>query len=229
MKHIYDLQLFTKVPRMASIRFLTLFALSLVCSAAQAGLTFELRPVDLLGDPTSSFVLGETVTIRLVATNSDPTGPAIDFGTDTLGGFVAQITATTNDADEAVSGGFTFNSGFSTPGASGFEGAGGAFSGGSGANVFADPGTAPFSISPPEVLAEFSYTADVLGDTDFGFSAISAFNTATFTNAGEVNPVLIGTSVNVTAVPEPASFAILGIVGTGVVAIRRRRRKKALV
>ncbi|EKK02699.1 secreted protein containing PEP-CTERM bacterial domain protein [Rhodopirellula baltica SH28] len=213
---------------MASIRFLTFIALLAVCSAAQAGLTFELRPVDLAGDPTSSFVLGDTVTIRLVATNSDPAGPTIDFGTDTLDGFNAQITATTNDADEAVPGGFTFNNGFSTPGSGGFGTASGAFSVGA-ADVFAVAGTAPFSISPPEVLAEFSYTADVLGDTDFGFSAISAFNTAAFTDAGEVNPVLIGTSVNVTAVPEPASFAILGIVGTGVVAIRRRRGKKALV
>lgn len=222
------MQLFTKVPEMASIRFLTFIALLAVCSAAQAGLTFELRPVDLAGDPTSSFVLGDTVTIRLVATNSDPGGPAIDFGADTLSGFNAQITATTNDADEAVPGGFTFNDGFSTPGSGGFGTASGAFSVGA-ADVVAVAGLAPFSISPPEVLAEFSYTADVLGDTDFGFSAIPAFNTAAFTTAGEVNPVLIGTSVNVTAVPEPASFAILGIVGTGVVAIRRRRGKKALV
>jgi hypothetical protein len=186
----------------------------MVATSVQAGLIFDLQ--SFLGvTPTTSFVQGQTVTMRVIAIDT-PGSPVL--GTDNWqGGYNMRISASTADANESSDGTVLFPPAFVD---GQFTGATGKGFGSIGAGASADGQT----------LLTFTYTADVLGDTVFDFhNSVVGMNAATF-SSGTFNTSnglqLQGQTVNVQAVPEPSSLALAGLVGVAAVLQRFRRRKK---
>lgn len=62
-------------------------------------------------------------------------------------------------------------------------------------------------------------------DGGFNFASVVAFEIDTSGVGSNINATLTGLSAGVSAVPEP-SRALLGMLGIGLVAIRRRRRRR---
>lgn len=182
----------------------TLFAILLIfaASVARAAVTISIESFDTNGDSEDTFVIGEQITLRLLAIDS--TGDSPDFTTDLLATFNAQILANTNDGDDGVASG-AYHPGFvlTAPPAGSFL---------TGVNLGGSAGATPFRVDSPATLFEFSYTADVIGSTDYSLNP--AVTNIAFVEQGNTAPTiflpeLIGQSVNVTAVPEPSSVFTL--------------------
>jgi len=194
-----------------------LAACLLTVSSASADIMFSLVPTG-----STTVVAGTSVTIQLVAT--DPDNLQILNG-DTWFGFNARVLADTADANDAPlqTVGPKFNAPPVPP-----AGATDAFNAGVGRS-FAGVGTLA-NLANNDVLASFTYVADVVGDTTFSFNTGSpGFNVASL-NTGDVDTAgglsaLGTTTITVTAVPEPSSVALLGLVGVGLCVARFRRRK----
>lgn len=202
------------------------FALLCLGSLARAGVVFNIETFDATGTVAkSSFMQGETVTVRMIGIDSAGSGP--DFTVDTLSSFNATLVASNTDADGAA---FSFpNFDFPTPPT-------GTLSSGR----FFGAGNFTATIEPSGLtLAQFQYSASTLGTTTFSFDTSLPSNNiiSFFTGGNALSPASYNTSnslavnggsISVTAVPEPASFAVLGIIGSGVIGYRRRRGRKAL-
>lgn len=95
------------------------------------------------------------------------------------------------------------------------------------------------AISPPVpspfTLAQFSFTANAVGTTNFGFNTSNNGNNVINFSNGPMNGYrlvadpgssaglsLNGTSISVSAVPEPSGLMVLGLAAAGA-CFRRRR------
>ncbi|KLU01303.1 hypothetical protein RISK_006459 [Rhodopirellula islandica] len=208
------------------IRFFTVLSMTLVTSNAFAAFVFEIDTLNGV-DSTTSFVSGDVVTVRVNLVDLGVSDP--DFTDDTLQAFTATISS--SNAEPNIGLPVAFNPLFAA--STNATGADLTAVGGIG---FA--GIAPgygFSAGTSTSLFEFSYVAGAVGDTTFDFVAGVGRNSANFSEDGETFPfnefdASLGAArtISVTAVPEPASFVMLGMIGSGVVAYRRRRGQKAL-
>ncbi|MEZ6062769.1 MAG: PEP-CTERM sorting domain-containing protein [Planctomycetaceae bacterium] len=209
-----------------------LSACVVLAGTANADIMFSLVPV---GPTTVS--QGTSVTIQIVATNPTP-----DLIGQTWLAFGAQIVANTGDANDApiqmVGPKFdplpaileppTIVRDFDAPQETMPDiPAGRTFT------AFAKTGAI---LADGDVLASFTYVADVVGTTTFSFNSVPGFNSADlndglldFSITTDNGLAVLGTAITVTAVPEPSSFALLGLIGAGVFVVRSRRRKPASV
>ena len=193
-----------------------------VVSTVQAGFNFEIRTFNG-AVAQSTFNLGDTVTVRLFAV--DIAGPNADFATQNITNFNTRLFASTTDLDPATVP--TYNAGFN---AGSFTS--GAFNGGTGRILSANAGVGGFSANlSPLQLAEFTYGVNVLGQTTISFDANPAISTLGYQTLGDTGPTLSSSpgqlsGATVTAVPEPTTIALLGLVAAGF-GVRQLRRKKA--
>lgn len=182
----------------------------LFSGSSSASLILTLQPV---GPTTVS--IGSSVTIQLVAT--DPDGGQL--GSFNWAGFNSRITASTNDANEAPLA--TLNPGFTFPVSNTFN-----FDSLTGRTI-GGVSFAGFPSASGNVLATFTYTASVLGDTVFGFNnTIPGFNSLDLASlppfTTDTGLTLVGTTI--TAVPEPTSILLVG-AACGALAFRRTKTK----
>lgn len=186
--------------------------------AAHAGFDFQIRTFNGAVE-TPTFILGDTVTVRVFANDTAAPPAAPDFSTQNMTGFSTKIFASTSDANDGA-GAQTFNplfvSGTGSSGAN-FDVSGRNYSGSA---------VAGFTASSPIELVSFSYTASVAGDTTLSFDPNMVQHALTFVapapGDGYAPTNLIGRTVSV--VPEPSSLAIIGLVAMGL-GFRRSRRK----
>jgi hypothetical protein len=196
---------------------LSLFTMA-IANRVEAGFSYQVATFNG-AVAQNTFNLGDTVTVRLFAV--DTAGPNVNFATQNVRSFSAQLFASTTDLDPASSA--TFNPSFNA----------GNFQSGSfftGRNLTASAVSSGFAVSGSQLqLAEFTYVASVLGQTNisFGNPSNNSLEHLTFGSTGpeiSSNPgAFIGATV--TAVPEPTSLALLGFVAAGY-GLRRLRRKR---
>ncbi len=209
-------------------RTLTLIGACLLTTAsAPADIMFSLVPVG----PTT-VVQGTSVTIQLIANDPD----AVESGTPDFRWrvFSALVRASTADPNDALQASLLAGFGINTSNTDNFDGPGRVIQG----TAF------PFvPFANGDVLASFTYVADVLGDTVFEFDQVTDLAQFPLAVMGTGDGVigagpgitfdvnngltLAGTTITVTAVPEPSTFALLGMVGVGLCVARCRRRKQA--
>lgn len=193
-----------------------------VVNTVEAGFNFEIRTFNG-AVAQSNFNLGDTVTVRLFAV--DTPGANADFATQNITNFNTRLFASTSDVDPATTP--TYNAGFN---AGSFTN--GTFFGGTGRILSANAGAGGFAATSPLQLAEFTYTVNVVGPTTISFDPNPAISSLGYQTLGAAGPTLSSspgqlTGATVTAVPEPATIALLGVVAAGF-GIRQLRRRKAM-
>jgi len=200
-------------------RLLAIVSIVLAAGNAFGGFNFEIKTFKG-ATPTSSFTLGDTVTVRVNLV--DDGTPPPNFTTDTLQAFTATLSAsnTQPNARTPVSFNPLFNGTTGTVGSDFTAAAGVAFSGQA-------QGAGSLTTSPTN-LFEFSYTPSSAGNTTFNFVNSFGANSASFTEPNSFPTEiqaggLASYGVTVAAVPEPTAcgLLVLGAIGMG---FRRRRR-----
>lgn len=199
-----------------------------VVKPVEAGFNFEIRTFNG-AVPQSNFNLGDTVTVRLFAVDTAGTNP--DFATQNITNFNTRLFASTSDVDlptpPVTPPPPTYNAGFN---AGSFTS--GQFFGGTGRILSANASAGGFLATSPLQLAEFTYAVNVPGPTTISFDPNPAISTLGYQTLGAAGPTLSSspgqlTGATVTAVPEPTTIALLGIVAAGF-GLRHLRRKNAM-
>ncbi|TWT65540.1 PEP-CTERM sorting domain-containing protein [Crateriforma conspicua] len=195
------------------LRFIAPIVAMVMASPCFAAYTVALKTYNSGGGETSVFALGDVVTVSLVA--EDTSGSFTGLASTS-----ASILATTTDADDYSN--VTYNAALGT----GITVDGPPLNtdivGLSDGASFGTSGAAVDLANPVEVFS-FDFTFDGPGDTtirltDFILTDVTGADIG-FEAAGSI------TSATVTAVPEPTTFAVLGLLSAGA-GVRTYRRRK---